>query len=63
MDKKLGFKDFLSVDYAPGEPDQVKYNAKKRKVELIDSLGLTDRIILDFNYKTKIEIQEIIDCF
>ena len=33
MDKKLGFKDFLSVDYAPGEPDQVKYNAKKRKVE------------------------------
>lgn len=33
MDKKLGFKDFMSVDYAPGEPDQVKYNAKKRKVE------------------------------
>ena len=33
MGKKLGFKDFLSVDYAPGEPDQVKYNAKKRKVE------------------------------
>ena len=33
MAKKLGFKDYLNVDYAPGEPDQVKYNAKKRKVE------------------------------
>ena len=33
MAKKLGFKDYLNVDYAPGEPDQVKHNAKKRKVE------------------------------
>ena len=31
MVKKLGFKDFLNVDYAPGQPDQVKLNAKKRK--------------------------------
>ena len=31
MDKKLGFKDFLTVDYAPGMPDQIKKNAKKRK--------------------------------
>ena len=33
MVKKLDFKDYLNVDLAPGEPDQVKYNAKKRKVE------------------------------
>jgi hypothetical protein len=31
MAKKLGFNDFLSVDYMPGEPDLVKKNAKKRK--------------------------------
>tara|TARA_B100001063_G_scaffold211552_1_gene209951 strand:+ start:846 stop:1325 length:480 start_codon:yes stop_codon:yes gene_type:complete len=31
MDKKLSFKDYLAVDYAPGMPDQIKYNAKKRK--------------------------------
>ena len=31
MDKKLGFKDFLAVDYAPGMPDVIKKNAKKRK--------------------------------
>ena len=31
MDKKLGFKDFLAVDYAPGMPDIIKKNAKKRK--------------------------------
>jgi len=34
MAKKLGFKDFLNVDYAPGEPDQVKINAKKRKKDI-----------------------------
>jgi hypothetical protein len=28
---KLGFKDFLAVDYAPGMPDLIKKNAKKRK--------------------------------
>lgn len=28
---KLGFKDFLNVDYAPGMPDLIKKNAKKRK--------------------------------
>lgn len=30
---KLGFKDFLNVDYAPGEDEQVKRNAKKRKMQ------------------------------
>jgi len=33
MAKKLGFKDFLNVDYAPGMPDEIKKNAKKRKVD------------------------------
>jgi len=31
MAKKLDFKDFLTVDYAPGMPDLIKKNAKKRK--------------------------------
>jgi len=31
MAKKLDFKDYLTVDYTPGEPDLVKKNAKKRK--------------------------------
>lgn len=31
MAKKLGFADFLNVDYAPGMPDLIKKNAKKRK--------------------------------
>ena len=34
MVKKLKFKDFLSVDYVPGEPDLVKKNAKKRKQDI-----------------------------
>lgn len=34
MAKKLDFKDFLSVDYAPGEPGQIKKNAKKRKQDI-----------------------------
>jgi len=33
MVKKLSFKDYLAVDYAPGMPDQIKYNAKKRKYD------------------------------
>lgn len=32
MAKKLGFRDFLTVDYAPGMPDLIKKNAKKRKM-------------------------------
>jgi hypothetical protein len=33
-DKKLGFKDFLTVDYAPGMPDLIKKKAKKRKQDV-----------------------------
>jgi len=29
--KPLSFKDFLAVDYTPGMPDQISYNAMKRK--------------------------------
>ena len=30
---KLNFKDFIAVDYMPGQPDLIKKNAKKRKGE------------------------------
>lgn len=33
MPKRLGFKDFLAVDYKPGSDDLIKKNAKKRKSE------------------------------
>ena len=31
MQKKLSFRDFLTVDYTPGMPEQISWNAKKRK--------------------------------
>jgi hypothetical protein len=31
--KKLSFKDFLNVDYKPGEDELIKRNAKKRKMD------------------------------
>lgn len=31
MAKALGFKDFLIVDYTPGMPEQISWNAKKRR--------------------------------
>jgi hypothetical protein len=31
VQKKLSFKDFLTVDYTPGMPEQISWNAKKRK--------------------------------
>lgn len=31
MANPLSFKDFLAVDYTPGMPDQISYNAMKRK--------------------------------
>ena len=34
-EKKLGFKDFLTVDYVPGMPDLIKKKAKKRKQDEI----------------------------
>ena len=40
MADPLKFKDFISVDYAPGQDDQIKYRAKKRKQDL--DRGLND---------------------
>ena len=37
MAKPLTFRDFLTVDYAPGMPDIIKKNAKKRKGMDVDS--------------------------
>lgn len=31
VQKKLSFRDFLTVDYTPGMPEQISWNAKKRK--------------------------------
>lgn len=40
MAKPLGFKDFITVDYRPGEDDQLKYKAIKRRRGL--DRGLND---------------------
>lgn len=37
--KDIGFKDFLTVDYAPGMPDLIKRNAKKRKASETETSG------------------------
>ena len=34
MPKKLGFKDFIAVDYTETGDDQLAYNAKKRKKDI-----------------------------
>jgi len=39
MAKNLGFRDFLTVDYAPGMPDVIKKNAKKRKGDETETSG------------------------
>ena len=31
LNSKLSFKDFMTVDYAPGQPEQISWNAKKRR--------------------------------
>jgi hypothetical protein len=31
MAKPIGFKSYMTVDYAPGMPDEIKYMAQKRK--------------------------------
>ena len=35
-EKKLGFKDFLTVDYAPGMPEVIKKKAKQRKQQDVE---------------------------
>lgn len=39
MAKKLDFKDFLTVDYAPGMDPLIKRNAKKRKSDETETSG------------------------
>lgn len=43
--KDIGFKDFLTVDYAPGMPDLIKRNAKKRKASETETSGPSEAAI------------------
>lgn len=61
----LSFKNFLTVDYTPGMPDQISYNAMKRKRGRIgedcvtEELSLAQRkkkAITMKRYKTKIAV-------
>ena len=47
MVEKLKFKDFLNVDYAPGEDELIKKNAKKRKTEesVVPDEGKIDEVL------------------
>ncbi len=42
--KDIGFKDFLTVDYAPGMPDLIKRNAKKRKASETETSGPSEAV-------------------
>lgn len=49
MAKPLDFKDYIVVDYRPGEDDLVKYRAHKRRhmgedVEVDEALSVTQRL-------------------
>ena len=55
---KLGFKDYLSVDYAPGEPDQIKKNAKRRKVTDVEEAQKAELEIMSRNAKKRARLGE-----
>lgn len=44
MAKKLDFKDFLNVDYAPGMDQLIKRNAKKRKSDETETSGPSEAV-------------------
>lgn len=44
-DKKLDFKDFLTVDYAPGMDPLIKRNAKKRKGGDTETSGPAESVV------------------
>ena len=44
MAKKLDFKDFLNVDYAPGLDQLIKRNAKKRKSDETETSGPSEAV-------------------
>jgi len=45
MAKKLDFKDFLNVDYAPGMDQLIKRNAKKRKSNETETSGPSEAVV------------------
>ena len=55
---KLGFKDYLSVDYAPGEPDQIKKNAKRRKVTDVEEAQKAELEMMSRNAKKRARLGE-----
>lgn len=64
MPKPLGFRDFINVDYTPGLPDLVKYQAVKRKRaqqgggpdEAIDIAGRRKRAMRMRRLKSKMKM-------
>ena len=55
---KLGFKDYLSVDYAPGEPDQIKKNAKRRKITDVEEAQKAELEMMSRNAKKRARLGE-----
>ena len=53
MAKKLDFKDFLTVDYAPGMDPLIKRNAKKRKSNETETSGPSESVNTTGNYGTQ----------
>lgn len=51
--KPLSYKDFLTVDYAPGQPELVKRNAKKRKSGDTDTSAVGEDVTESFDYVPK----------
>ena len=50
---KLGFKDYLTVDLAPGEPDQIKKNAKRRKITDVEEKQQAELEMMSRNAKRR----------
>lgn len=55
---KLGFKDYLTVDLAPGEPDQIKKNAKRRKVTDVEEAQKAELEMMSRNAKKRARLGE-----
>ena len=51
MAKRLSFKDFLTVDYTPDEPEQTSWNAKKRHRGVVGEETETTDEALDFSQR------------
>ena len=55
---KLGFKDYLTVDLAPGEPDQIKKNAKRRKITDVEEAQKAELEMMSRNAKKRARLGE-----